>query len=293
VFLSTPQYGNAWFLSVYAKNTHSSDFGIHFGHRKLSKETIGTDISRLDQDTLSLVTNCQQVGVTGKSAALLVNAEASTNLSAGQIYYLNAKKALSEGSSGDSMTAAEQLVNYFDTKEVNASYVMVLHDTDKLLLIAKPWGQKKNSTDLAHSRLEDEIKEQMSIHTANGTKKSLLLFAWVTDEELRMAQMFGTVMSFDNTAQTNKQKRDLFTVTIKDGNNKLCTCCRAFVANERRSTFQLLFNHVATVLWGRAICERVTFMMMDGDKDQIAAVESAIHGVSSLLQLLYTCFFCY
>jgi hypothetical protein len=44
-----------------------------------------------------------------------------------------------------------------------------------------------------------------------------------------MAQMFGQVMSFDCTSQTNKQKRDEFTVTIKDGNNKLCTCMRAFL----------------------------------------------------------------
>jgi phenolic acid decarboxylase len=234
VFLSTQQYGNGWFLSVYAKNSQTSDSGIHLGHRKLCKELIRTDISRLDQETLSLVNNCQEVGLTGKSAALLVNAESSTNLTAGQIYYLKTKSAFDKKEIGCTMTAAEQLVNYFETKEVNASYVMVLHDTNKLLLIAKPWGGKKNTHDLTRTQLEEEIKEQMTIHTATGRKKSLLLFAWVTDEELRMARMFGTVMSFDCTAQTNRQKRDLFTVTIKDGNNKLCTCCRAFVANERQ-----------------------------------------------------------
>ena len=117
------------------------------------------------------------------------------------------------------------------------------------------------------------------VTTVGGKNKTLILFGWVTDEELRMTKMFGEVMSFDNTAQTNRQKRDLFTATIKDGNNKLCTCCRAFVANERRPTLQLLFTQVSLVLWGAAVCERVTFTIMDGDPHQIAAMKSAIDGV--------------
>jgi MULE transposase domain len=129
---------------------------------------------------------------------------------------------------------------------------------------------------LTHDGLEKTVRDEMLITLPSSKKRTLLLFAWVTDEELRMAQMFGQVMSFDCTSQTNKQKRDEFTVTIKDGNNKLCTCMRAFLANQKRSTFHLLFQHVSLLLWGEAVCNRLTFGIMDGDEDQIMALKSAI-----------------
>jgi hypothetical protein len=178
-------------------------------------------------------------------------------------------------SPGEQLTAAERMVKYFDEEKESMSYVMLYHENEKLVVVSKKWGSHSN-VDLTHAALEKTIRDEMLITSSTTSKRTLLLFAWVTDEELRLAQMFGQMMSFDCTSQTNKQKRDEFTCTIKDGNNKLSTCMRAFLANQKRSTFHLLFQHVSLLLWGEAVCNRLTFGIMDGDEDQIMAFKSSI-----------------
>jgi hypothetical protein len=181
--------------------------------------------------------------------SLLVQEEKALNLNAKQAAYLKVKSMLLTSTSpDDQLTAAERMVQYFDEEKETMSYVMLIHENDKLLVVAKKWGSHHNQ-DLTHDGLEKSVWDEMLITLPSSKKRTLLLFAWVTDEELRMAQMFGQVMSFDCTSQTNKQKRDEFTVTIKDGNNKLCTCMHAFLANQKRSMFHLLFQHVSLLLW--------------------------------------------
>jgi hypothetical protein len=225
--------------------------------------------------------------MTATDTALLVQEEKALNLTGKQAAYLKAKSMLLTSSSPeDQLTAAEGMVKFFDEGNETMSYVMLFHENEKLVVVAKKWGSQSN-VDLTHGALEQSVREELLITLPTTKKRTLLLLAWVTDEELRMAQMFGQVMSFDCTSQTNKQKRDEFTVTIKDGNNKLCTCMRAFLANQKRSTFHLLFQHVSLLLWGEAVCNRFTFGKMDGDEDQTLALKSAIQvRQSSVLYLL-------
>jgi hypothetical protein len=230
----------------------------------------------LEAPVLHLANSCRNVGLTATEVSLLVQEEKALNLNAKQAAYLKAKSMLLTSSSpGDQLTTADQMVKYFDEEKETMSYVMLYHENEKLAVVSKKWGSHSN-VDLTHAALEKSVRDEMLISSPTTTKRTLLLFAWVTDKELRLAQMFGQVMSFDCTSQTNKQKCDEFTCTIKDGNNKLSICMRAFLANQKRSTFHLLFQHVSLLLWGEAVCNRLTFGIMDGDEDQILALKSAI-----------------
>jgi MULE transposase domain len=262
-----------WYLSVGSLKDH---IGMHYGHCVKPKNAIAVSLRHLEAPVLQLANSCRNVGMSATETALLVQEEKALNLNAKQAAYLKLKSMLLTSTSpDDQLTAAERMVQYFDDEKETMSYVMLVNENDKLLVVAKKWGSRHNQ-DLTQDVLEKSVRDEMLITSSSTKKRTLLLFAWVTDGELQMALMFGQVMSFDCTSQTNKQKRDEFTVTIKDGNNKLCTCMRAFLANQKRSTFHLLFQHVSLLLWGEAVCNRLTFAIMDGDEDQIAALKSAI-----------------
>jgi uncharacterized cupredoxin-like copper-binding protein len=262
-----------WYLSV---GLLKDEIGMHSGHFFMPKIAIPVSVRHLEAPVLHLANSCRNVCMTATDTAILVQEEKAVNLNAKQAAYLKAKSMLLTSSTPDEqMTAAERMVKYFNEGNETMSYVMLFHENEKLVVVAKKWGTQSN-VDLTHGALEKSVREEMLITLPTTNKRTLLLFAWVTDEELRMAQMFGQVMSFDCTSQTNKQKCDEFTVAITDGTNKLCTCMRAFLANQKQSTFHLLFQHVSLLLWGEEICNRLTFGIMDGDEDQIMALKSAI-----------------
>lgn len=267
--------GKGWFLSVYPSTVKPDMIGMHWGHRKMMKTSIKTSVRRLDDHVLKLAGSCRQIGLSATESSLLIQEEKSINLDSKQTAYLKLRERVNTKDMNiDRLTAAERMVKFFDERS-DISYVMVLHEDHKLLVVTKRWGSKKTEN-MAHEQLEQDIRDEMLITLPCKRKKTLVLFAWVTDEELRLARMFGQVMTFDCTAQTNKQKRDLFTATMKDGNNKLNTCMRAFLGNQKLYTFHLLFQHMSLSLWGVDICNRVTFICTDGDRDEIVAAKSAI-----------------
>jgi len=62
----------------------------------------------------------------------------------------------------------------------------------------------------------DEIRSELTLSKEN---KLILIFVWITDEELRLVSMFPEFMAFDVTCQTNRERRNMFIGCSKDGNN--------------------------------------------------------------------------
>jgi hypothetical protein len=56
-------------------------------------------------------------------------------------------------------------------------------------------------------------------------KKLLLIFMWVTDDELQLFMMHPEFVCWDITSQTNQEKHDFMAVSGKDGNGKLFSFC--------------------------------------------------------------------
>ena len=67
-----------------------------------------------------------------------------------------------------------------------------------------------------------KLKKQMSFN--EGTK-ILLAISIASDEMIRHVSMFPEVMFMDITANTNRQKRNLFVMVVNDGSGE------AFVGN--------------------------------------------------------------
>lgn len=148
-------------------------------------------------------------------------------------------------------------------------------------MVSKPRGRKPKeerkdwSLCTPHSAKVSKIREEMQVELGTS-KKRLLTIGWSTDDELRNVAMFPESLSCDATSQTNSQKRDLFTVVGKDGNNKCFIAFRAFLNNQRRSTFMLLFATMMPALFGKDTCRRVSFMATDGDPDEIEMAKASI-----------------
>ena len=143
----------------------------------------------------------------------------------------------------------------------------------------------------------DELKK---IHQENGLGSDgrlLLIFMWATSEEMRLARMFPEYCACDTTfgkfsqcihcfcflysslqkstnlfiflswcffVGTNKQKKELFTLAMLDGNNRAFNGARAFVPNGQAWTFHTLFKYCLPILWGSIIVQRMQLMMTDG-----------------------------
>lgn len=140
----------------------------------------------------------------------------------------------------------------------------------------KPKEERKGwSACTTHAEQVSKIREEMLVELGSS-KKRLLTIGWSTDDELRNVAMFPESLSCDATGQTNSQKRDLFTVVGKDGNNKCFIALRAFLNNQRRSTFLLLFATMMPALFGKDTCRRVSFIATDGDVDEIEMAKASI-----------------
>lgn len=110
----------------------------------------------------------------------------------------------------------------------------------------------------------------------SASQKLLLIFMWVTDEELRLLSMHPEFLAWDVTSQTNKQKRDLFIGAGKDGNNKGFHACHAFLPSQKRWVFSVMFSLCLPALVGRDVLKRNCLSITDGDRDEFLSLGWAI-----------------
>lgn len=153
--------------------------------------------------------------------------------------------------------------------------MMVTHDFTAGVLLT----MKGHRHPLSTQKLNSEIVDAAAMHRAScigDGQKLLLMFAWVTNEELRLIFMHPECIAFDVTHQTNNQKKNLLVGCFKDGDNKVFHACHAFIPNQRRSTFSLFFSVCLPKLLGRSILNRVHCVMTDGDSDLYLSIENSI-----------------
>jgi hypothetical protein len=117
------------------------------------------------------------------------------------------------------------------------------------------------------------IRKDLAI--SNGTEL-LLIFGWVTDEELRMAKMHPDFFAFDVTHQTNQEKRDMFVGVGKDGNNKAFHGFHALLPSQKRWVFGTLYTVVLPKLWGPQIMLANRLALTDGDKEEYLSLHDAM-----------------
>ena len=164
----------------------------------------------------------------------------------------------------------------------DVSFLMITHDHDSGFMVVSKVGKKKLSAPNIGEQCVDPDEIRMELKLAKS-KKLLLLFMWITDEELRLLKMHPECISWDVTHQTNKQKRDLFVGVAKDGNNQGFHVCHAFLPSQKRWVFSIIFRFCIPSLWGLDIVKRNRLSLTDGDTDEYVPFIAAAQKVRLLL----------
>ena len=92
----------------------------------------------------------------------------------------------------------------------------------------------------------------------------LVLFLYASNKELRLVRMHPEFCAADITFGTNDEKKELFTLAFKDGNNKAFNGGRCFIPNAQKWVFGMLFKNCLPLFWDKSICHNLKLMLTDG-----------------------------
>ena len=98
----------------------------------------------------------------------------------------------------------------------------------------------------------------------NKNGKLLVLFLYASNEELRMVRMHPEFCAADTTFGTNNEKKELFTLAFKDGNNKAFNGGRCFIPNAQKWVFGMLFKECLPMFWTKEVTDNLRLMLTDG-----------------------------
>ena len=110
-----------------------------------------------------------------------------------------------------------------------------------IILYIRLIGKNKRQANLCESFREDIIRQYTNTNlTKDG--KLLVLFMYNTHEEMRLTRMHPEAFMIDTTHGTNKDRKELFTIAGKDGNNNGFNALRAYIPNQQQWIFHLIFS---------------------------------------------------
>ena len=92
----------------------------------------------------------------------------------------------------------------------------------------------------------------------------LVLFLYASNEEFRLLRMHPEFCAADTTFGTNNEKKELFTLAFKDGNNKAFNGGRCYIPNAQRWVFSMIFKDCLIKFWGKKICSSIKLLVTDG-----------------------------
>ena len=81
---------------------------------------------------------------------------------------------------------------------------------------------------------------------------------------MRLTRMHPECFMVDTTHGTNNERKELFTVAGKDGNNFAFNACRCFIPNQQQWVFNLLFSQCLPIFFGKTITSRINLLVTDG-----------------------------
>lgn len=119
----------------------------------------------------------------------------------------------------------------------------------------------------------DKLKTEMSYK--EGTE-ILLALSVATDDMVRHVHMFPEVFFLDVTANTNKQKRDLFIMVVKDANGQTFIGNATVIPSGKRWVFQKIYQSFFVHLYGKVTIGRNRLALTDDDNAEWGAFDNCI-----------------
>lgn len=106
--------------------------------------------------------------------------------------------------------------------------------------------------------------------------KVFVAVAWANKDKLRLFRQHPFVLYCDSTGDSNKKAKHLFTVSGREPSGKQFVILRAWVHNQRRSTFKWLFQSVIRTFLPASTMQSIQLVLVDGDPQQRGAIESML-----------------
>ena len=111
---------------------------------------------------------------------------------------------------------------------------------------------------------DDRILKVYEENGLNDSDRLLVIFLFATKEERRHMRMHPEFCSADTTFATEKSKKELFTLTFKNGQNNVLNGGRAYIPNAQRWVFMMMFSELLPAFFGSYVCERLRLLITDG-----------------------------
>ena len=164
-----------------------------------------------------------------------------------------------------------------DDGEACVSYVAVTVDKNLDLNIysgrGRPTNQEKLRTSEETKRDLQKLRDKMNY--SDGTEV-LLAISVVTDDMTRHVAMFPEVFYLDVTANTNRQKRDLFLMVVKDANDNVFIGNATVIPSGKRWVYAMIYKNFFIQLYGELTISRNRICLTDDDMAEWGPLDDCI-----------------
>ena len=279
-----------WFMKWVGNITHE-----HHNPKSLDISTIGQ--SQLSESMIKEINKLNKCNVSSaiQQNVLMMNKDVSVPIMA----ILN--KHYSENrDNGIKKTDFEELLDILKQKKHITYFVMYADSTSTpLLTISKQrHANRANRNNVAlsgyvslynHAQTsitpridssQQKVLKQMLVRDENTHKlKVVLAIGWARDDDLISFRKCPETIKLDCTFNTNREGRPLFNFVAKDANSKLYTVMRCLLPSEKSAVCNTIITSVLPKIFGQKTCDRIHFVITDGDAQEIKACQNACRNV--------------
>ena len=119
----------------------------------------------------------------------------------------------------------------------------------------RPSSEERHAIEI-HGDLSKELKKLKKQMAYKDDTQILLALSVASDKMMRMVHMFPEVIFMDVTSGTNKQKRDLFLMVVKDGNGETYVGNVTVIPSQLRWVFMKIYKSFFLYLYGEVKVSR-------------------------------------
>ena len=127
---------------------------------------------------------------------------------------------------------------------------------------------------------QQKILKDMMVRDENTHQlRVVLALGWARDDDLMSFRKCPETIKMDCTFNTNREDRPLFNFVGRDANSKLYTVLRCLLSSEKSAVYNTIVNSVLPKIFGEKTCDKIHFVITDGDAQEIKACQNACRTV--------------
>jgi len=160
------------------------------------------------------------------------------------------------------------------------NHFVLFHDANTGLMSYTSKGRptKEQAYNRLHcpEKLLDEINSLRKDLSVKQNTRILLLVSLATDDMVRLVSMHPEVWFIDCTGSTNRQKKDLFMLAIRNTLGKTFPGNLTIIPSGKRWVFHCIYRHAFLALNGKIACSRNRLALTDEDDSEMSPFENLI-----------------